>query len=206
MGVKALSDFGSLPFEAQRRIESELDRDEKMVWCSRQTTTRRLVLATVPVAVFGMFFGGFALFWIVMAFTMTAKSNSGDAPAFFHYVFPLFGIPFLLVGLAMVSTPLWAARRARKNFYVLTSKRAIVWQAGLFGAVNVRSFRADDLQDMTRVEYGDGSGDLVFQQRATTTYSRRHGQRQSVQQVGFLGIEDVRDVERQVRETLLPAK
>jgi hypothetical protein len=206
VGIKAYSEFGSLSFEMQHRVESELDRDESMLWCGRQTLTKRHLLMTLPVAFFGMFFGGFALFWIVMAFTMTSKAGNGDVPFLFRYLFPLFGIPFLLVGLALMSSPFWATRRAKKTFYALTNKRAIVWQAGFFGGLSVRSFRADDLDDMIRIEHGDGRGDLIFREYVTTTYSHDHGRRHHLRRVGFIGIENVHDVERQVRETLLAEK
>ena len=63
------------------------------------------------------------------------------------------------------------------------------------------------LTNMTRNEYGDGSGDLIFQEHTRTSYSHRHGRHHHyLQQLGFFGIENVRDVERQVRETLLPGQ
>ena len=54
--------------------------------------------------------------------------------------------------------------------------------------------------------YSDGCGDLIFEEYATTSYDPEHGRRRHVVQRGFMGIANVRDVERQVRETLLPEK
>ena len=47
------------------------------------------------------------------------------------------------VTLGMLTAPLWAARKARSTFYAVTDRRAILWDAGWWGAVTVRSFRAD---------------------------------------------------------------
>ncbi len=46
---------------------------------------------------FGAVFGGFALFWMTMAIVLTFAADD----LFFRFCFPLFGIPFLLIGTAM---------------------------------------------------------------------------------------------------------
>lgn len=206
MGINTYSDFGSLPFEMQQQIERELDDHEKLVWSGKQVTTGKAFLITIPVALFGIFFGGFAAFWIFMAFTIGGEVD--EAPSFFRYVFPLFGIPFLLVGIAMMTSPIWVPRRLGKNFYALTDKRAIVWMSGFFGGVNVRSYTGEDLSELSRNEYGEGRGDLIFQTYTTTGYHRTssgmHRQRTHVHHLGFMGIENVREVEELLRENLLP--
>jgi len=48
---------------------------------------------------FFAFFFGFAIFWITMAATMLAQAPTGNDPfPGFHYIFPLFGLPFMIVG------------------------------------------------------------------------------------------------------------
>jgi hypothetical protein len=88
---------------------------------------------------------------------------------------------------------------ARKTVYALTDRRAIVFEPQLFRTVQVRSYTAAGLGAMSRVERGDGSGDLVFEEYTTrgsnntTTTTRR----------GFLAIANVHQVEGLIRKTLL---
>ena len=39
MGIPATSEFASMPYGMQQRIESELDRGETLAWCGRQVAT-----------------------------------------------------------------------------------------------------------------------------------------------------------------------
>ncbi|MEZ5796022.1 MAG: hypothetical protein R3D63_00080 [Paracoccaceae bacterium] len=71
---------------------------------------------------FGLVFAGFALFWMAMAFSMTRQ-----APGGLGLLFPLFGLPFLLVGVQMAGGHLWLdARRRRGTHYTLTDRAAFV--------------------------------------------------------------------------------
>ena len=58
----------------------------------------------------------------------------------FGVLFPLFGLPFVMVGVGMLSSPFWLRRRAKRTCYALTDRRAILWEAGWFGSVEVRSY------------------------------------------------------------------
>jgi hypothetical protein len=73
----------------------------------------------------------FAIFWMALASQQT-KQISG--PGSF---FPLFGIPFIVVGLGMLSSPLWRGRKALRTVYALTDQRAIIFEGGFFGGVAI---------------------------------------------------------------------
>ena len=102
--------------------------------------------------------------------------------------------------------PFWMYRRAQRTCYALTDQRAIVWAAGWFGGTEVRSFRAADLGKMARRDYADGSGDLIFQEFVTVSRDSDGDLRSQRTERGFLGIENVREVEELVQRTLLTAK
>lgn len=73
-------------------------------------------------SLFGLFFAGFALFWIVQAASMTARAEGPLAR-----LFPLFGLPFLVVGLNLVLGPAlrpWAGLRG--TWYTLTDRNAYI--------------------------------------------------------------------------------
>ncbi len=200
-----------LPADLQARVESELDKGERLLWVG-QPNPGRLSRQAVPLVFVGIFFTGFALFWIALAGGIMGGFNMA-APGGFDFCFacfPLFGIPFVLVGLMLLTAPLWAARRARSTCYAVTDRRAILWNAGWFGSISVRSFRPPDLTRMQRVEYADGTGNLIFQEfyswnqgnwdNTTNMYHQGYWQRN---QIGFMAIDRVREVEEIIRRVLL---
>jgi hypothetical protein len=69
----------------------------------------------------------FAAFWIIMASGMTKGVPRSLGP---WMLFPLFGIPFLLVGLGVMLGPLWVYLGARKTVYAVTEKRALAIGSG----------------------------------------------------------------------------
>lgn len=193
-----------LPPDLDARVQSELRPAERLMWAG-QPRPGRYTRQSLPFMLIGVPFTAFALFWMagagVMAFL--AGNAAGDG-GIFSLCFPLFGIPFVLVGLGMLSTPFWFARKAKRTCYAITDRRAILWEAGWWGRLDVRSYEPSALNRMVRTEYADGCGDLVFEEVVShgrdddgnrTTYTTRHG---------FLAIDGVRAVEDLLRKTLLP--
>lgn len=162
----------------------------------------------LPIVLFGIPFFGFAVFWTCMAIWMTWSapassqgSGGNTTPAAFKYFFPLFGVPFLLIGAGMLSAPFWVRRKASRTVYALTDRRAIVVAGTIRGGRQIRSYGPEDMRDMHRTERADGSGDLVFYE-TTRTVRGKHGTRQVTQPHGFLCVAAVAELERVVRETL----
>jgi len=182
-----------LPPELQRLIDSELYRDERVSW-SAQPLPGRLARKAWPMVLFGIPWTAFAVFWVTMAsHGIRAAGSSG----IFSLFFPLFGVPFILVGLGMLSSPWWLRRQAARTAYVLTNQRAIILSHGWFGRLSVRSFAPEGLSDLRRNQYADGSGDLIFTQDI-----RRNNNGNSHISVGFLGVGDVKSVEEHIRALL----
>ncbi|MDX2200053.1 MAG: hypothetical protein SF069_13915 [Phycisphaerae bacterium] len=152
----------------------------------------RMARMTLPIVLFAIPWTAFAVFWTAAAGWGTSKAETG---AGFFGFFPLFGVPFILIGLGMLASPFWARRNARRSAYVLTDRRAILIAAGWSGSVTVRSFGPDRLTDLRRRQHADGSGDLVF---AEDVHRDSEGARHSAD-VGFLAIREVKAVEGMVR-------
>lgn len=185
------------------RVESELREDEDLVWVG-QPRPWRLARSAVPVFLFGIVFFGFAVFWTVMASSATnagshATPGGQGTTGLVQRVFPLFGIPFLLVGAGMLLSPLLAAFVARRTVYAITTRRAIVFDGGL-RSIAVRSYSPRDLDRLSRVEGASGAGDLVFDEIEEGSHWREGGSR--IRRRGFLAIDDVLSVERLLRVTL----
>jgi len=178
-----IPDFWQLPASLRTRIEAELNEAEKITWIGRPIP-RRFVLENIRIVLLGIPCTAYALFW------MAGAPNFDDG----FGVFPLFGIPFVLIGFGMLSTPFWMIRKAKKTAYVLTTTRAIIFTGDF--SKQTRSFGPDRLTDLRRKQRSDGSGDLIFE---TEHSFNREGDRHSTDH-GFLAISDVKAVENLVRQ------
>lgn len=191
---------GRIESGGDKLLETVLGDGERLVWAAHPVP-RYFTAATVAPVLFAIPWTGFAIFWTVMAFIGT-RQVSGDDPMAtgFRYFFPLFGVPFILIGLAMFSAPYWAARRLKRTMYAITDRRAIILAPGWSGSRKVRSFTPAALASIERTERSDGSGDLIFeeytQRRGSSTHTIRHG---------FISVPRVRDVEDVLRKTLVQA-
>ncbi len=174
-----------LPLSISRLVDAELRTGEQVVWVG-QPIPSRFARRSIAFVLFGIPWTAFALFWIAGA----SRFKIPDFSKGFDF-FPLFGIPFVLVGLGMLSSPFWMRRKALKTAYVITDQRAIVLGAGAFGSTTVRSFDPDRLKDLRRVQKSDGTGDLIFER----TWSQ--GDKQATDH-GFLAIANVREVESRI--------
>lgn len=177
-------------------LKRELEPGENLVW-KAAPDSKAFSRGQKGLRVFGMIFGGFALFWMGGAYAMISFSSKSGPPSFF----PLFGLPFLIIGCVMTFGTGWAARRrAARSVYGLTPRRAIVIEGNWNDAVrNVYSYKPAKLDSMSKTERPDGGGDLVFEE-VYAGYSQN--KRRVYRPRGFLGIADVHSVERLVKNTL----
>jgi hypothetical protein len=178
-------------------VQDELASDEKLLWCGKPTPQRAFWAASF-IWFFAVPWTAFAIFWIWGAAGM--GSDMGErplSPGFnMRFIFPLFGLPFVFVGLGMLSAPFWAYSKATKTVYGITNKRLlIIVDTGR--SRTVQSYGSDDIGDIKRTERPDKSGDLTFAQQMTST--SKGGQRTT--DIGFLGIPEVRSVENLLRAT-----
>lgn len=91
-----------------------------------------------------------------MALRATAKGGGPMAIAF-----PLFGVPFLVIGLYLVFGRFIVDARIReRTFYGLTSERIVI-VSGLFSR-RTKSLNLRTLSDISLTERPDGSGTITF--------------------------------------------
>lgn len=145
---------------------------------------------TTGIFLFGVPWTAFALFWTAGAAWVTGKADVG--PGMFG-LFPLFGLPFIFIGVGMLSSPIWAYRRAGQTAYVITDRRAITFDGGW--STTIRSYPPSKLTDIYRTEKRDGSGDVIFSRRV---WRDSDGDQQSVE-FGFRRVEDAKDVEQRLK-------
>lgn len=173
-------------FKLQDVIRRELRPSERSLWSSTPSPGR-LAKKALPLALFAIPWTAFSLFWIAGASGFKMPDfQSGSS------FFPLFGIPFVLIGLGLLSAPYWAARKAASSACVITNERAILLETGFFGGISIRSFLPRQLSKVRRVQFADGSGDLIFDTEISVDGEGHH----RTKDIGFFGISDVQDVER----------
>lgn len=131
----------------------------------------------------------FAVFWMCGA----AGFRIPDFQEGFGF-FPLFGAPFVLVGLGMMSYPLWFYRSSLKTVYVVTDRRAITFQGAW--STTIRSYLPAQLTHTFRRERRDGSGDVVISERSP---GDSDGNR-PFDELGFFQIPNPREVEKMLKE------
>lgn len=191
-----------LPIEMDRRVHEDLRDGEQLLWVG-QPIPSRFARRSIPLMLFGIPFAGFAIFWMAAASGILFGGRGNGNMGLFGMIFPLFGLPFLLVGLGMVSSPYWYRQRAKKTFYAVTDQRVILWTAGWFGRMDVRAYTPDRLEKMRRVEYGNGDGDLILEEYMTIGRDSDGHQTSNMRRHGLMGIANVREVEELIRKGLI---
>ncbi|MBM4046632.1 MAG: hypothetical protein FJ279_16095 [Planctomycetes bacterium] len=142
--------------DAQRRIESVMVSGERLLWSGQPKGGIQFRAADALLIPFGLVFCGFAIFWEVLALMATAKARGPIAIAF-----PLFGVPFVLLGLYIVfGRFIVEAKRRERTFYGVTNERAIII-SGLLSQ-STKSLNLRTLSDITLSERSDGSGSITF--------------------------------------------
>jgi len=197
-----MNSSAELTLEVDEALRAELRAGEEL-WYAGMPAPKYAGRKMIPVALFGLFFGGFALFWITMAAAIVwfgaggesspdpaeASASGGGAATGLGLFFPLFGLPFLAVGVGLVSSPWWAARAARNTGCFVTNERALRIRVGR--AIKVDSWAPTDLGEISKVLYRDGRGCVSFAQRLQTGVK---GRPQTVTD-GFDGIPEPRACE-----------
>src|SRR5688572_1960017 len=100
-------DEGQLPLDLDNRVHAELRDGERLVWVG-QPHPGRASRAGIPMVLFGIPWTAFALFWMAGASGMLFGGfGNGGPPGFggFLACFPLFGIPFVLIGIGLLTSP-----------------------------------------------------------------------------------------------------
>jgi len=90
----------------------------------------------------------------------TSRSGSNTPPGV-KFVFPLFGLPFVVIGLYMIFGRFFTdSAQRRKTVYGITDQRVII-RSGLFSRAT-KSLNLRTLSDVTLSERGDGTGTITL--------------------------------------------
>lgn len=111
-------------------LRRELLPGEHLLWSGRPQPGK--LNAAFAIWFFAIPWTAFALFWEAMAFLPWVASTHTPSGIqwSFGIIFPLFGLPFIGVGLGMLWMPFGARRKAAQTIYGLTDRRLIRISAG----------------------------------------------------------------------------
>lgn len=188
-----------LPEDLRARIKAELAPGERLVWADRAIKAQtKQNTSLINLALW--FLGGLGIFGLFLAYVTglfgTPPKTGLDVP-FLGFVAVISALVGLGTGIALIATivgRVQARRPSNRATYALTDRRAILWrpQEGS-KAVEVFTFSSQSLLGLHRIEYPDGSGDVLFQEEKRYPWDSR----------GFMGIADVRRVESLARPILV---
>lgn len=161
--------------------EGILDKEETIIWQGRPDGRIVMRITNIAGFVFGLFFAGFALFWMIMA------SSAGG-------VFWMFGLIHFAVGLGVsFGAVFWSAYKRRNSWYTLTNQRAFI-------AANLplvgRKLKSYPINSDTMLEFLDDTPATIN----FATELRRGKNSTHRVSIGFERIENGRDVYAKFRE------
>ncbi|UYV38239.1 hypothetical protein N4R57_03890 [Rhodobacteraceae bacterium D3-12] len=138
----------------------------------------------------GLAFTGFSLFWTGMAWWITGQAG---LPLLFR-LFPLFGVPFVLIGLRILGVGgVWRAYERRYTWYTLTNRRAFIATAL---PLLKRSLKSWPIAPTTEIEFdGNTPGTLIF------AYENRGQHGKTPKPIGFIRLPDPLPVLRLMHQT-----
>lgn len=178
----------TIPAFLRELVNRELERDERIEWLGMPKPTFFSTTST-GAFIFAIPWTAFAIFWIAGASNFKIPDfDKGED------LFPLFGVPFVLIGIGMLSTPLWTYRKSLRTVYVITDRRAITFEGGF--RMTIRSFPPERLTYIYRTQRRDGSGDVVIESRESVD-SDGHKQ---VEERGFMYVRKAQEVERMLKQ------
>jgi hypothetical protein len=175
-------------------VEPELENGEQLLWVGKPSPNRMLIPSILPF--------GFGVVWTTFAVNFIYQWNRGpndvQGPGGLFglqgILSNLFFVPFILIGTGALLTPIWFYLKAKRTVYCVTSGRILIVQNRR--SRKVESYGPPDIGPIERTERADGSGNLTFARR---DYSDNDGHQRS-QDIQFVGIPDVRSVEKLLRD------
>lgn len=182
----------NLPEHLHAKLRAELKTGESVTWAG-QPIPNTYMKSGWKIWFFFLPWTVFSLFWIAGAsgFQIPNFEEAWD-------LFPLFGLPFFLIGIMGLSSPFWMRKNALSIIYALTDQRAITISG--VKTITVKSIPLHEIKNIERKQHADGSGDLILQSR---TYSDEEGD-QVTEKFGFFAINHVKKIQDIIERQIHP--
>jgi len=131
-------------------------------------------------------FAAFAIFGTYQVTGLPAIGDSGFA------IFS-WGAVFVLVLLSLLLSPLWAAWMAGGVYYVVTERRAIIFEK--HSKLQIRSFPRYSVSGYDCVSSGGAGGSIIFER-----VTERFGRGTRVREIGFIGLPEYAAAEQALKK------
>ena len=173
-------------YDLQLQIKPYLDVNEDILWCDKPYKKFVFTANDVFTTLFGIVWLLFSVFWIISAYFATSGT---DEPTL-NSVFPLFGLPFVFVGLYLLFFRHIVGAIRRKNIiYALTNKRALVVHMG--SRQYVQEYRYENISNIQLKCDDNDVGSIFF---LTGAISHNRNGRSYASTSGIFGIKDTKKV------------
>ena len=185
MATVETKDVGALP-DPLDIAKAEMTPGEELLWAetSLPGNARRRIF---PISLLGWIFLALSLAWVSRA----ATASMGLL---------VFGVPFVIGGIALASAPWWWPNVTRRIVYAISDQRLLIIRD--LSKRKVTSYGPEDIDVVERRERRDGSGDVIFRREETQKLKHHHDpygkRRVGMREVGFFGVPDVRRVEEAI--------
>jgi len=203
--VSSKLEAANLPVELKAKIATALQENEHLTWLAKPSVriafVRSLWVYVLGGAVLAV--GVLALVGILVGPAQGQPVRPGQGSSLL--------VPAIVIGVAVLwlSVPLYRLSVVSQTCYAITNRRALVCQAGLFGA-SLDSYSPSQLTGMRRKNSWlcPGAGDVIFRTVTVVTTTYRAGQGGSSRSerttlYGFLNIPQVNEAEKVLREALV---
>ena len=172
-------------------FQNRLLPGERIVWQGQPVTGVLFTARDIFLIPFSLLWCGFALFW---EWGAAQATRSSEGPAVVE-AFPLFGIPFVLIGLYFVVGRFVVDAWIRsQTSYAVTGQRVLILRAGPFSRFSALAI--DRLPELSLDERANGRGTIRFGPRAPMwgSYNGFSAWTPSLDVTQFLMIADARNV------------
>lgn len=172
----------AIPKHLQEKVDKEIKFGERIQWIG------------MPIP---KFFTPHSTGWFLFGMWWTVFFLIGMVSMWFLSGYPGFaalGVPAILFGFGMVSNPLFAYMRALNTIYVITERRAIVFDGGL--SDDISSYHPEKMMNISVKEKKNGLGNVIFSRR--TWYDFDGAMR--YEELGFFNIRSPKKIELMLRK------
>jgi hypothetical protein len=182
--------MNTVDHQIYQQVSQELQQGEHIEWIG-QPYPGRYARGFAKIVLFALPWTAFSLFWIAAA----AGFRIPDFREGFDF-FPLFGLPFLLIGITMLLRPLREYFKAHRIVYAVTNRRALILQLGK--SKKITGYSIDEIGQVTRIENAEGIGDLYFSVNSPVMINRTGRFRR----IGFRAIAQPKQAEAHLQALL----
>ena len=180
-----------LPQAFFKQVSAEFN-GETILWAGRPSPSMHFWQG-IQRWLFGILATVFGLIWQALSLAVFFDTGVGKVVGpggWLDYIFPVLGLPFLMIGLGMMSVPFRAWWNAKDTVHVLTERRLATVIA--HRNFNVTSIAVDHIASVNRTENRNGKGNLKL---SLGEYRDSDGDLIE-KKTEILGVSDVRELER----------